>query len=214
MKRRLASAALFAMLLFEQSSLWAAALELNAGDIKRDAQGLTISLGLAVRPEENVASFQFDLRFDPAVLHFEKVAASSQTESAQKLAHWNLVAPGRVRVVVAGLNRNIIPSGNVLEMHFAGAPTPGRSTSLSLSDAILSDPFGVSITLDDVQNTLLLDANSAATLQDEPRENAGFQAMQQFASRNAAVLLAMCAAAVFLWYITRTPSSARGRKSR
>lgn len=92
---------------------------------------------------EEVAALQCELVFDSRVLTFVNVTAGPAATAAGKTVFSNQVRPGRIRCIVAGLNRAAIPDGEVLSVEFSIAEgTPDDAYYVDIEKAILSDPDG------------------------------------------------------------------------
>jgi hypothetical protein len=127
---------------------------------------------LELAPDEAVAGFQFDLQFDSGVLVYEKAEAGERARGAEKSAHANEIRPGLLRVVVAGFNQNTIASGSVVSVSFAGALGLNQAANLHLSNVILSDPFGVPVSVEVAPDTLVLRESSAMAVDTEGTDGA------------------------------------------
>ncbi len=127
----------------------AAELSLRLNELGPDEGFAEVHVHLSPGNREEIAGLQFDLHFDEALLTFESVKAGPAAESASKVVNYSLRRPGAVRVIIAGLNRNIIPSGGTAVFHFRVA-SPGvvANNSISIKRPILSDLYGSSVPVD------------------------------------------------------------------
>lgn len=115
-----------------------------------------VPVALGVDANDSVAGFQFDIHFDPALLQFLAAEVGASATAAEKSAHANLMRPGRLRVVVAGFNRNSIAGGEPVWLHFRQVAPVAGAAALRLSDVILSDPFGTPVPVRVLPDTLIV----------------------------------------------------------
>jgi len=95
---------------------------------------------------EEVCAAQFDLLFNSSVLTMQGVTAGSAATAAGKQLSSSTISPGRIRVIVAGLNQNVIGDGVIATVRFAVVSgTPGGIQPVTLSGVLLSDPDGVAV---------------------------------------------------------------------
>lgn len=119
-----------------------------------DADATTLAVSLVPGPEEFVGGLQFDVLFDPKVLEFKTVNPGAAAKQSDKDANFNLVAPGKLRVIIAGFNRNVVGEGVVAEAHFNPLRSSRSNAGLRLNNVVLSDPFGYEVaTTIDPSNT-------------------------------------------------------------
>ncbi len=97
-----------------------------------------VRIVLTPGPAEEVGGLQFDLQWSGAPATVDRVETGAAARTASKEINYNLLAPGRFRAIVAGMNRNSMLAGPVAQIWFSG-PVPG---GLELTGVILSDPFG------------------------------------------------------------------------
>ncbi|MCF6287546.1 MAG: cohesin domain-containing protein [Candidatus Hydrogenedentes bacterium] len=109
---------------------------------------------------EPVASLQFDLHFDPKALRFSDVLAADAAQDAEKSAHSNLLRPGVVRVIIAGLNRTTMDTGLLAQIQFSAVNPLLTATTVTMEGAILSDPYGSSVPVTLSPNTVVLEQNA------------------------------------------------------
>ncbi len=140
---------LAAALTFICGSSGAAELWLDLKELGPDEGFAEVRVLLSPGNREEIAGLQFDLHFDEALLTFEALKAGPAAESASKVVNYSLRRPGAVRVIIAGLNRNLIPSGGTAVFHFRVA-SPGvvANNSISIKRPILSDLYGSSVPVD------------------------------------------------------------------
>lgn len=92
-------------------------------------------------PGEAVAAFQADLSCGTADPARCVLIAGTAIAAAQKNASFSPIGSDTLRVLVAGLNQNVIASGPVLELRLRGTGSLALEGA-ALTDAILADPYG------------------------------------------------------------------------
>lgn len=144
-----------------RTALIAAASALFAGAIAGSAYGASLAVGNPAAPEgktfafpvilkvdapEQVAALQFDASFGPKEFVLAGKPGASPGKAAQaadKSVHAASIRPGLVRVIIAGLNQNVIAGGEVAVMHFeCYGPPSNAAGKISLTNVVMSDPAG------------------------------------------------------------------------
>jgi len=122
---------------------------------------LTVNVSLSLGSNESVSALQFDVLYEIKACDVTGITAGNAVISAQKQLQYNKIAPGNIRVIIAGLNQNIIPSGSVAELSLqACASAPAGDVLLSLSNVILSSPTGTSVPTTTGSGTLTIQRTS------------------------------------------------------
>jgi len=106
---------------------------------------VAVEFTLSADAGERVTGIQFDLRFDSRALAITKIDTGPAALAAGKILSSNELAPGRYRVLVAGLNQSQIESGVVVLAEVEVAPDAGGTLPLEIEALVLSDPKGRSI---------------------------------------------------------------------
>ena len=103
-----------------------------------------IVVPVAVYPsgDEAVAGVQFDVNFDGAAVALIDVEAGAAALDAGKFVIHNEGDPGTTRVIIAGLNQDLIGDGIVANLVFRPLDAGASSDSFALNAPVLSDPFG------------------------------------------------------------------------
>jgi len=125
------------------SNLHAATLTIGSASGSPGNKNISIPVELTSAPGEKVCGFNFDLCFDTSKLSFKEVALGSVAVGAGKSLSFNQPSSNIIRVVVIGLNQNLIGDGTVLTFSFDildNAPV-GKS-ALTITKASISDPNG------------------------------------------------------------------------
>lgn len=138
-----------------------------------EASGATIALGnqsaipgfelanmpvtLFLEPGDQVASAQWDLVFDGAFLNLYVINAEPAAMIAGKSVSFSSLSPGTVRVLVTGLNMNVMPSGILATVIFtASSSAPSGGQEISLNNLVLADPYGMEVASTGVPGVLTL----------------------------------------------------------
>ncbi len=136
------------------SSAYPAVLSIETGYAESGTQTV-LNTVLSVSNNESVSAIQFDILYNPYACEITTVTAGASSVSAQKQVQYNIVTPGQVRVIIAGLNQNIIPSGSVAQITLqVCASAPAGVYDISLSRTILSSPTGASIPVSVIHGNL------------------------------------------------------------
>ena len=95
-----------------------------------------------------VAALNFDLSYDENQLTVADVTIGAAAASAGKSVTWLLPSTGIVRVVVSGVNQNVIGDGAVANVlfHVLSSAVQGSHT-LVVGNVVASDPSGGGITV-------------------------------------------------------------------
>lgn len=117
-------------------------LGLDPGAVRTVEGRVEIPINLAPSTEAEVAALQFDIRFDDAAWRYADAKPGDSATAAGKSVHGHRPQGGALRVIVAGFNQNAIAPGTVALLAFNPAPGVAQPLNISLSDVILSDPFG------------------------------------------------------------------------
>jgi hypothetical protein len=135
-------------LLLASPMLWAAIVTPMQEEPSPDGTGFVVPVALELSVDDQVAAMQFDVFFDKKIVALVSINAGPSAEAAQKMLTSALVEPGRSRVVIAGLNREVMHSGKVALLKFktAGAGA-GAVGSVELKDIKLADPYGASVSV-------------------------------------------------------------------
>ncbi len=129
-------------------------LSVGSGSGLPGTTGISIPVSLTSQGGAQVAALNFDLNFDASRVRVPSgtcsgvvaVALGSAADRAEKLISCSRPSSRTVRVMILGLNTNVIPDGPVAVVRFdvlAGA-APG-TFALTLSSTIASDPGASSV---------------------------------------------------------------------
>lgn len=78
---------------------------------------ISIPVNLTLESGEHVASVQLDVGFDPKSLRIDKVKISSSAQKAEKEVKFS-VTSGKVRIIIYGMNQNLINKGRIADLIF------------------------------------------------------------------------------------------------
>jgi MYXO-CTERM domain-containing protein len=133
---------------------------------------VAVEFTLSADASERVTGIQFDLQFDSRALSITKIDTGPAALAAGKILSSNELAPGRYRVLVAGLNQSQIESGVVVVAEVEVAPDAGGTLPLEIAALVLSDPKGRSIAAGSKDAALLL-GNPAKAAETPPARGCG-----------------------------------------
>jgi len=140
----------FALIL--STNLQAATLSIGTASGSAIDKNISIPVELISAPGEQVSGFNFDLNYDSAKLSFKEVTLGSVAVDARKSLSFSQPSSNIVRVVVIGLNQNVIGDGTVLNFTFdiLDKSSSGK-VELTITKASISDPKGnqLSMTTED-----------------------------------------------------------------
>lgn len=89
---------------------------------------------------EKVCAIQFDVVFDPQNLEISNITVGSAANDASKQVEFALVAQDKVRLLIYGINQNLMSTGTVANLVFKFAPRPSiTTTSITLSANYVCD---------------------------------------------------------------------------
>ncbi len=121
------------------------AATLTAGTAEATPHTANVRIAVTLDTEANdaISGIQFDLTFDPAAAALKDITAGPAAEDAQKSVSFNTIEQGRSRVIVAGLNQNLIGQGTLASMHFDIPEHAINGTHpIALDNIVMSDPRG------------------------------------------------------------------------
>jgi hypothetical protein len=109
-------------------------------------RGVSVPVSLSSGVAEEVSAGQFDISFSSAVVSVWDVTAGAAATSASKDVNFSTIEPGRIRVIFAGLNQNVIADGVIANVLFdIASGASGGEQPLTLSGVLLSDPNGIAV---------------------------------------------------------------------
>ena len=124
---------------------------------KEDAATESFAVHLSPEPGQSVSSLQFDVSYDAEQLDLADVTLGVSAQDAEKQLDFSVTAPGNIRVVVYGMNQNVMEEGAVAHLVFE--PTDSLdpdASSVALAQNVASDPNAELILSDPASPTVLL----------------------------------------------------------
>ena len=98
---------------------------------------------------EEASTVQFDIAFDDDLMSLIDVTPGMAAADAGKQVSLSSLAPGVVRVIVAGFNQTPIPNGVIAEADFnVNAGTPAGFHTVAFGLAAVSDPYGAPLPIE------------------------------------------------------------------
>jgi hypothetical protein len=133
--------------------------QLSIGSVTAQA-GSTVSVAVSFASEgARVAGLQFDLIADPA-LSFGAGAGPAAT-NAGKDVYRVVIASGRTRILVAGLNQSTLGDGVAVTLAaFVSNSVPAGTYALRLTNLAASDPDGIAVPLSGADGRLTISGSS------------------------------------------------------
>lgn len=128
-------------------------------------QDVTASPGLSVQVPvqlssaagQSVAGLQFDVLYDTAAVIINSVGAGPAAVNAGKTLSSATPATGRLRVLISGLNENVIANGTVAVLSIVVRPgATGAQTGLALASVVLSSPAGTAVPVTPISGTITI----------------------------------------------------------
>ena len=126
-----------------------ATLDLQSAATPSGDGSLTVPVLFSPPAGGAVAALQFDVEFDPSALTLPASGAVSEgaaAKAAGKQLSFSKVSPGKLRVLVVGLNADVIAGGELARLNFS---VLGRSVSAASAvhvlNAVLADPNGAEV---------------------------------------------------------------------
>ena len=125
------------------SNLHAATLSIGSSSGSPGTKNISIPINLSSASGEKVCGFNFDLNYDSTKLSFKEVTLGSVAVGAGKSLSFSQPNQGTIRVVVVGLNQNVINEGTVLTFAFDVLKNAlAGKAELNITKPSLSDPNG------------------------------------------------------------------------
>jgi len=125
------------------SNIEAATLTIGSEAGSPGDKNISIPINLTSAPGEEVSAFNFDLLFDASRLSFKEVTLGSVAVGAGKSLSHSKPGSNTIRLVVIGLNQNVISDGTVLTCTFDIIDNaPSGKAKLTIANQSISDPKG------------------------------------------------------------------------
>lgn len=142
----------------------------NPGDTN-----INVPVSLQSKDGAHVVGLNFDLSFDDNRLNVSSVTIGPAASGAGKIMSWSQLSTSTVRVIIFGLNQDMIPNGTVANVIFNVLDDAAPETShLVLSNAAATDPSssGIGVRLNNGSFTVFsLPATNTTTSSVTPTPN-------------------------------------------
>jgi len=133
----------FTSIIIITSNLNAATLAVGSSSGSPGTKNISIPINLTSASGEKVCGFNFDLNFDASRLSFKEVTLGSAPTDAGKSLSFSQPSSNIMRVVVVGLNQNVINDGTVLTFTFdILSNAPAGKAEITITKPSISDPNG------------------------------------------------------------------------
>lgn len=133
---------LLALLLVIGTSIGAGAATLTVGAPRMGPSGWEAPVTMQLAPGENVASMQFDVALPSGFSSGASARASDAALASGKQAMFSEIAPGQVRVVIAGLNQATLTNGAVATLYLGGGAAGQSAPAIGIKGPVLASPTG------------------------------------------------------------------------
>lgn len=99
--------------------------------------------------QEEISAIQLDINFDSSIVDFKSVEISATAKEADKTLAFNEVESGLVRVIIYGINQNLLPKGSVARFTFdlLVYPWTTQKPNFILDGVVASSPQAESVPL-------------------------------------------------------------------
>lgn len=135
------------------------AAQLIVADSQASAGGLSVSIPieLATVSGEEIAALQFDLGYDSSKIALETLNLGAAAQNAGKTVSSSNIFAGVVRIVIHGINNNVIPDGILVNVIIDIPRKASQEVlTLSLSQLVASDTQGDEVPLTAVNGSLTI----------------------------------------------------------
>lgn len=99
-------------------------------------------VSVAAEPNDDVAGVQFDLIFDPSQYALVDVLMGDSAANAGKDVVFTDAFEGLARVIVVGMNQEVMPDGVVATVVLESLNGDTASNAVDIDSVVVSDPFG------------------------------------------------------------------------
>jgi hypothetical protein len=142
----------------------AATVALGEASAVSGQTGVALPLSLTVSAGELVSALVFDVHFDATVAQWQSVVPEPAVSALGKQVETHVVAPGHIRLVVYGLNRQVLADGVIAQclLGVRSSAAPGSSL-VSLRDGLGTNPDGQDLPLTVFDGRLWIDVPADTT---------------------------------------------------
>jgi hypothetical protein len=190
-----------------------ASLRIPRVDTSSEINTVIVPVFLEVTPERMVAGLQFDLEFDADALDVDPQKGIRPGEvilNAGKQLTCSMLSPGKIRVLIFGINRELIESGELVFIQFdLDRAKASHEEPLKLGNAVLSDLSGNQIPEEVIHGALIMsiDTQKAAPVQ---KSASDFKYMLL----GGTILLFALGVGYMMWRFSNFAKPSKKRKSR
>ncbi|MCX8065518.1 MAG: hypothetical protein N3G21_10155 [Candidatus Hydrogenedentes bacterium] len=136
---------IFLWVLVVQLDSFSADLIVGSVSLKQGEKIVVLPVDIKVKPGEKVSGVQFDITM-PFEFSVKEARLGESAQKANKMCTYNKINSYTCRVIVAGLNRDVLDEGTLVFIKFelTDIPTGGKHR-IKLSNVVLADPDGNSV---------------------------------------------------------------------
>lgn len=135
-----------ALTLFWSGVVHAATVSLGDATATAAQAGVALPLTLSVNTAEQITAVSLDVQFDPVLAQWNNAALESSVVALGKQVTTYTLSAGHVRLIIYGLDRQLLSSGPLGQCLLNVASTaPQGSILISLSTGSASDPNGIEL---------------------------------------------------------------------
>lgn len=131
------------------------AVSFSVGKPSGSAGGnIVVPVNINASSSEVASTLQFDIAYDPSKVTPIEVATGAAAKDVDKAASYNIVKPGLLRVVEAGMNQRPVTSGSIADITFKPVEAePTGKINLKLSNTVVADGSGSPVASNGVDGT-------------------------------------------------------------
>jgi len=103
---------------------------------------IEVPVSFVPNPEDNAASLQFDLEYNPDSFGVYEVVAGEAAVQVDKTTGYSQLSGDTIRVIVAGFNQSTLSEGTIALVYLYPLDSASSSQEMRLSGVVVSDPYG------------------------------------------------------------------------
>lgn len=115
---------------------------LHLGNVRSRENQVTVPITLQGDVSGGVASMNFELSFDPDAVRVVDVDVGSAARQTGKDVQWNETEPGRLSVVVMGLNQQTVQAGEIARLVVEPVQSDLRNARLHIGNSTFASTTG------------------------------------------------------------------------
>ena len=93
-------------------------MEITVEEEHNYAGHIVVPLSLNINQEESPSCASLELKYNPSLLTFQRIQVKNVLTEQGKMLQFNEVKPGCIRIIIYGLNTEVLPSGTVASVCF------------------------------------------------------------------------------------------------